>query len=1044
MKETSLKILGLNLTNMNLKITQKSIGLMILGVLFFNISVGQINTPSGATVPFGTNTAYAYGMMPTNLSSSGSYGQSSGVATMYNAWKTEYIENCGSDKARVRFDDPSQTVSEGVAYSMLLAAYAADKDLFDRLWAFYKQHRNGNGVMHWKISGCNSVIGQNGATDAELDAAMALIVATVQWPNSPTPHNYKTDAVALINAIKNYEVNADGTFENGDSWKPACRNPSYQAPAYAKAFKEFMADNGQNQDAFWTNVANKTENLFKNNAHPTSGLSTNWCTPDGPPSPDCSGSGTAPDKFGYDACRAPWRQGVDVLWWGSSATGQVQAVVNRQSDFWINKGGATTVQGGNNMNHDGTGSGDYNSAFVGPIGAMALAATTTTAHQNFVNQLYSENIKTSMANGYFTEILQMIGLFVQTGNFWNPYSTISGPTNDLPVVSLSANTSVCLGTAVTLTASASDPDGLISKVEFYDGTTLLSTDDSQPYRYNWTPNTGGSKTVTAKAYDNTDASESSEAVTINVITVTQPEANSPADFCVGGMVPSWTASASAGNALRWYTSATGGSASTTAPTISNTVGTKNVWVSQQLTSSPNCESERKPFTVEGVATPSEPTTTNPEAFCEGSEAPSWNVTPNSGNTLVWYTSATGGNGSQSEPAIPNTPAGIKKIWVSQVASSCEGPRKELSVEVLSAPNAPSVESPVAYNLNDTPSQLSAIGSNLKWYNEATGGSGSSTAPTPSTNLAGSTTYYVSQSTGGACESPRASVVVNVSNVLRVQNTNSNIVIDGTIDAAWDAVSGQSFANNLIQGEVSSPNDLSGTFKLLWDNSYFYVLGEITDDFKENDSESIYEDDGVEVYFDYGNDKQSTYGSDDVQYSFGWDDTNFSISGSGNIATDGIDFSIVSTTDGYVFEARFPWATLGGSASPDAIHGFDFHVNDDDNGGGRDGKLSWNATEDNAWQSPALFGDIFLSNEIITTLNAYEINEIRTFPNPFNNTIQIEGISKETSYYFTDISGRIVQSGKTDGEIITEFESGVYHLILQTASGNKFLKLVKVD
>lgn len=1025
------------------KNTKNSIVVLVLSLVAINFVTAQINTPAGAAKPFGSNTSYQYGMMPTNLPSGGSYGQSSDVATMYNAWKTQFIENCGDDKARVRFDDPSQTVSEGVAYSMLLAAYAADKDLFDRLWAFYKQHRNGNGVMHWKISGCNSVIGHNGATDAELDAAMALIVASVQWPSSSTPHNYKTDAVALINAIKNHEVNADGTFELGDVWKRPCRNPSYQAPAYAKAFKEFMADNGQNQDAFWNNVADKTESLFENNAHFSSGLSTNWCTPQGPPSSDCSGSGTAPDKFGYDACRAPWRQGVDVLWWGSSATGQVQAVVNRQADFWIGKGGAGTVQGGDNLNHDGSGSGDHNSAFVGPIGAMALAATTTTAHQNFVNQLYSENIKTSMANGYFTEILQMIGLFVQTGNFWNPYGITSGPTNDLPVVSLSANTSVCLGSSVTLSASASDPDGSISKVEFYDGTTLLSTDNSQPYSFNWTPNTGGSKTVTAKAYDNTDASKSSEAVTINVISVTQPDATSPADFCVGGTVPSWTASASAGNSLRWYTSATGGSANTTAPTISNTVGIKNVWVSQQMTSSPNCESERKSLTVEGVATPSAPTATNPADFCEGSEASGWNVTPNSGNTLLWYTSATGGDGSPSTPVIPNTPAGIKKIWVSQVASSCESPRKELSVEVLSAPSAPSVESPVTYNLNDTPLQLTATGSNLKWYSEATGGSGSSTAPTPSTNVAGSTTYYVSQSTGGACESPRASIVVTVSNTLRVQSTNSNIVIDGTIDAAWGAVSGQSFANNLIQGAVSSPNDLSGTFKLLWDNTYFYVLGEIIDDVKINDSEPIYEDDGVEVYFDYGNDKQSTYGSDDAQYSFGWDDNGFSVSASGNSTADGIDFSIVSTANGYVFEARFPWSTLGGSASSEAIHGFDFHVNDDDNGGGRDGKLSWNAATDDAWQSPSLFGEIIL-DDIITAVSEFETTKLATYPNPFGSSLKISGLSGEVSYYFTDISGRITQSGTTTGEIVTDFEPGVYNLILQLASGNQFLKLVKVD
>lgn len=181
---------------------EKIIYVFVAIMLTSKVGQTQINTPSGATKPFGSNTSYEYGMMPSNLPTSGSYGKASEIASIYNQWKTDYVENCGSDKARVKFDNTSETVSEGIGYGMLLAAYAADKDLFNRLWAYYKQHRNSHGVMHWKISGCNSVIGQNGATDAELDAAMALIVANYQWPNTTSPHNYKTDAVALINAIK--------------------------------------------------------------------------------------------------------------------------------------------------------------------------------------------------------------------------------------------------------------------------------------------------------------------------------------------------------------------------------------------------------------------------------------------------------------------------------------------------------------------------------------------------------------------------------------------------------------------------------------------------------------------------------------------------------------------------------------------------------------------------------------------------------------------------------------------------------------------------
>ena len=109
-------------------------------------------------------------MMPTNLPTSGTYGRAQSAADAYNSFKTNYVVNCGNDAARVKFDDENYTVSEGIGYTMLLAAYAADQDLFNRLWQYYQNNMNSNGVMNWKIQGCSTTNGSNGATDAELDA----------------------------------------------------------------------------------------------------------------------------------------------------------------------------------------------------------------------------------------------------------------------------------------------------------------------------------------------------------------------------------------------------------------------------------------------------------------------------------------------------------------------------------------------------------------------------------------------------------------------------------------------------------------------------------------------------------------------------------------------------------------------------------------------------------------------------------------------------------------------------------------------------------
>ena len=96
-------------------------------------------------------------------------------------------------------------------------------------------------------------------------------------------------------------------------------------------------------------------------------------------------------------------------------------------------------------------------------------------------------------------------------------SIAAAPANVAPSVSLTApanNTVVSAPGSATLTASAADSDGTISKVEFYNGATLLGTVTAGPYNYTWSNIPAGTYTVTAKAYDNLNAATTSAAVTL--------------------------------------------------------------------------------------------------------------------------------------------------------------------------------------------------------------------------------------------------------------------------------------------------------------------------------------------------------------------------------------------------------------------------------------------------------------------------------------------------------------------------------------------------
>ncbi len=89
-------------------------------------------------------------------------------------------------------------------------------------------------------------------------------------------------------------------------------------------------------------------------------------------------------------------------------------------------------------------------------------------------------------------------------------------TNTAPVVTVAANnTSFVAPASVTLTANATDSDG-IAKVEFFQGSTSLGTVTSAPYTFVWNNVAAGNYTVTAKATDTLGLSTTSSAISVSV------------------------------------------------------------------------------------------------------------------------------------------------------------------------------------------------------------------------------------------------------------------------------------------------------------------------------------------------------------------------------------------------------------------------------------------------------------------------------------------------------------------------------------------------
>lgn len=241
-------------------------------------------------------------------------------------------------------------------------------------------------------------------------------------------------------------------------------------------------------------------------------------------------------------------------------------------------------------------------------------------------------------------------------------------------------------------------------------------------------------------------------INVNVKTKpNNPQVTAAVRYCQGQATTPLSAN---GSNLQWYTALTGGSGNLSAPTpSSSSTGLFSYFVSQTVN---GCESERAKIDVTVYAKPNAPSANNPE-YCQGQTAQSLSA---NGTNLQWYTTPNLGSGSANAPTPTTATATLSSYFVSQTVNGCESNRTQINVNVKIKPDKPQVTSVLSYCQGQATTQLSANGTNLKWYIVPTGGFGSLTTYTPSTASSGVSSYFVSQTVNG-CESDRAKIEVTV-------------------------------------------------------------------------------------------------------------------------------------------------------------------------------------------------------------------------------------------------------------------------------------------
>lgn len=344
----------------------------------------------------------------------------------YEAWKTEILtsDGAGGHLRTRRPNSPgaevNSTVSEGIAYGMLLSVAMADQHTFDELWKYSQQWLNSNGLMNWYINAAGTqVLGSGGATDADEDIAWALVMAHRQWGGSGSVGMpYLELAKAQIDRIWRTEVAHDQAdmLLPGDTWggNPLF-NPSYFAP---NQYRIFGAVTGKTDD--WNHVIEtgytiieKSLNASSKNA--TNGLVPAWCGSDGMPKSPPSGSAT---NYQYDSARTPYRIGLDYCFNGEP---RAKTYLAKVSSFFAGVGAGSIVDG---YNLDGTPHPDPDSPSGSPqsavfVGCAAVGAMHDATYQSFVEDAYTRVATGTLLarSRYYNLSWTALNLLMLTGNF---------------------------------------------------------------------------------------------------------------------------------------------------------------------------------------------------------------------------------------------------------------------------------------------------------------------------------------------------------------------------------------------------------------------------------------------------------------------------------------------------------------------------------------------------------------------------------------------------------------------------------------------------
>lgn len=403
-------------------------------------------TPDGAPVttpdagapptmghPFGTHGGYHTDgvLFPTHRTQA---ELDAATAAFYDDWKSRYVmPGCAAGHYRIKTSPATAayTVSEGHGYGMLAAAIMHGHDpeartIFDGLYAYYEAHPSSinPALMAWaQDDSCQNVMGDASATDGDLDIAYALLLAHAQW-GSDGAVDYLQAAERIIGAILESEVHPANSVLLGD-WASDPSSSHYTGTRTSDLMiSQLRAFGAATGVARWNDVVDRSyaviDSLQDSYAGAT-GLLPDFATgaAGGTPQPAPVGwlEGDNDGRYGWNACRTPWRIATDYLMSGDPrARAAVQPL-----NAWIRAATGDdpgAIAAGYEL--DGQSTAGYQSlAFTAPFAVSAMIEPPTGTNEPWLNALWDEVIARG-SESYYEDSIKLFVMIVVSGNWWTP------------------------------------------------------------------------------------------------------------------------------------------------------------------------------------------------------------------------------------------------------------------------------------------------------------------------------------------------------------------------------------------------------------------------------------------------------------------------------------------------------------------------------------------------------------------------------------------------------------------------------------------------